>query len=222
MGRELAIEWCGEVPYAEALEVQRKRVEAVRGGSEPDTLLLLEHPPVVTLGRRANEDHLLVSRADFVERGIDVHTVTRGGDVTFHAPGQLVGYAIVDLAARGEADVGAWLRSLESVLIEALAALQIPSTVRPGMTGVFVDTPAGQRPRKIASIGVGIRGWVSYHGFALNVNLDLAGFDRIVACGLHGVEMTSAARELGDAAPADLFDRARHEVAAACARRWSD
>jgi lipoyl(octanoyl) transferase len=221
MARELSIEWRGEVPYAEALEAQMNCVEAVRRGSAPDTLLLLEHPAVITLGRRADQENLLLSREAFAERGIEIHTITRGGDVTFHAPGQLVGYPIVDLEARGEADIGAWLRTLESVLIEAMAALGVAAMVRPGMTGVFIDTPANGRPRKIASIGVGIRGWVTYHGFALNVNPDLGGFDDIVACGLRGVEMTSLARELGEGAPADLFERARHEVASACVRRWS-
>jgi len=221
MARELAIEWLGEVPYAEALELQRKRLEAVRSGAAPDTLLLLEHPPVVTLGRRADPANLLVSPEEFAARGIELHTISRGGDVTFHAPGQLVGYPILDLAARDEADVGAFLRTLEMLLIEALAALGVGGCQRPGTTGVFVETAPGERPRKIASIGVGIRGWVSHHGFALNVDLDLEGFDAIVACGLRDVEMTSAARELSGAAPADLFERARREVATACARRWS-
>jgi lipoyl(octanoyl) transferase len=221
MATELAVEWCGEMPYAEALEVQMRRVADVRSGAAPDTLLLLEHPPVVTLGRRAREEHLILSRDALSARGIEVHRVTRGGDVTLHAPGQLVGYPIFDLAARGEADVGAWLRTLESVLIEALAELGVTGTLRPRTTGVFADTAPGVRPRKLASIGVGIRGWVTYHGFALNVDLDLSHFDAIVACGLHDVDMSSVRRELGDAAPEHLFDRARRAVTAACTRRWS-
>ena len=144
-------------------------------------------------------------------RGIAVHEVGRGGDVTYHAPGQLVGYPIVDLAARGERDVHAWLRTLEELVGAALVELGIGWRRVPGWTGVFTEA-SGPRPRKIASIGVGVRGWVTLHGFALNVDLDLAGFDAIVPCGLSAVEMTSIARELGERAPADLGQRARAAV----------
>ena len=219
MATELVVERLGTVPYAEALELQMKRVEARRAGAAPDALLLLEHPPVVTLGRRSKPEHLLVSREILAARGVAVHEVARGGDVTCHAPGQLVGYAILDLAARGEADVHAHLRNLEAGLIDALGDLDIAASARPGYTGVFVS---GACPaRKIASIGVGLRGWVTCHGFALNVDVDLAQFEAIVPCGLHDVEMTSITRELGDAAPADPMERAATAVADAFARRWA-
>jgi lipoyl(octanoyl) transferase len=219
---ELLIDRLGCVPYAEALELQRKCVEARRSGAGPDRLLLLEHPPVVTLGRSARERHLRESRASLAARGVEVVEVARGGDVTYHAPGQLVGYAILDLEARGRTDVHAFLRELESGLGEALEALGVAWRCLPGWTGVFAaDDRAGAPPRKLASIGVGLRGWITCHGFALNVDLDLAGFDAIVPCGLHAVQMSSLARELGPAVPADLGARALAAVADAFAKRWS-
>jgi lipoate-protein ligase B len=224
MARELAIEWLGTVPYREALELQEKCVEARRAGSAADRILLLEHPPVITLGRGARSDTLLASGADLEARGIEVHRVSRGGDITYHAPGQLVGYLILDLDARGERDVHAFLRSIEEMLGAALLELGVPTRTLAGYTGLFVrsseDAPAAERPRKIASIGVGVRGWVTYHGFALNVEPDLSGFDAIVPCGLDFVEMTSIARELDGEAAADLAERARAAVHAACAARW--
>lgn len=214
---ELAVETLGTLPYAEALERMRKQVEARRTGAAPDTLLLLEHPPVVTLGRSAREEHLRVTPAALRERGIELHRVNRGGDVTYHGPGQLVGYPVVDLAARGLADVGRYLRGLESALVAALGVLGVAAGVEPGCTGVFV---AGARPpRKIASIGVGLRGWVSFHGFALNVSLDPEAFAPIVPCGLHHVQMTSVAQERAEAGGADLDARARDAVADAF-RSW--
>ena len=136
-----------------------------------------------------------------------------------------MGYLVLDLAARGEADVHAFLRGIEASLGEALAELGVSTRTLPGYTGVYVaadpDKSAAASPRKIASIGIGLRGWISYHGFALNVDLDLGGFEAIVPCGLRDVEMTSLARELGAAAPADLAPRARAAVAAAFARRWA-
>jgi lipoate-protein ligase B len=220
--RELAVERLGTVPYAEGLELQMKAVEARRADAAPDRLLLLEHPPVITLGRSARREHLRVSPDVLNARGITLHEISRGGDVTYHGPGQLVGYPILDLAARGEADLHRYLRSLEAVLVEALTTLGVSSRTLPGYTGVFAlaGPECGQRLRKIASIGVGVRGWVTYHGFALNVTLDLAAFDAIVPCGLHGVEMTSVAAELGDAAPAGLGERATEVVADAFGRRW--
>ena len=224
MARELAIEWLGTVPYREALELQEKCVEARRAGAAADKLLLLEHPPVITLGRGARSDTLLASAAELAARGIDVHRVSRGGDITYHAPGQLVGYLILDLAARGERDVHAFLRSIEAMLGDALSELGVPTRTLSGYTGLFVRSgegePAAARPRKIASIGVGVRGWVTYHGFALNVDPDLSGFDAIVPCGLDFVEMTSIARQLAGEAPTDLAARARAAVRAACANRW--
>jgi lipoate-protein ligase B len=134
-----------------------------------------------------------------------------------------VGYPILDLAARGAADVHRYLRGLEAALVEALAGLGVSSRTLPGYTGVFAgSTPdPSRRPRKLASIGVGVRGWVTYHGFALNVSLDLAAFDAIIPCGLHDVEMTSVAAELAGAAPSDLAERARQAVAGGFTRCWS-
>jgi lipoate-protein ligase B len=215
MAPPLEVRELGRVAYADALALQGELLDARRRGACPDTLLLLEHPATITFGRSAHAEHLLASREALSARGVALHEVARGGDVTYHGPGQLVGYPIVDLAARGAADVSRWLRTLEDGLGEALAALGVAWARRPGWTGVFVDAPDAPRPRKIASIGVGVRGWVSWHGFALNVDLDLAGFDPIVPCGLHGVEMTSIARELGARAPADLGERARRAVRAA-------
>ena len=183
------------------------------GGAAPDTLLLLEHPPVVTLGRSARPEHLLAPPAALAARGIELHRVARGGDVTYHGPGQLVGYAIVDLAARGRPDVTAFLRRIEAVLCAALAELGVAAYTRPGWTGVFASPASAGPPRKIASIGIGLRGWVTWHGFALNVSLDPAAFDVIVPCGLREVAMTSVERELGHARPPALELRARELVA---------
>ena len=215
----LEVRELGCVGYRDALALQDELVAARRRGEGADTLLLLEHPPVVTLGRSAHGEHLLLAEDALAERGVELFEVARGGDVTYHAPGQLVGYPIVDLAARDARDVHAWLRTLEELLGGALAELGVPWRRVPGWTGVFADTAENTRPRKIASIGVGVRGWVTLHGFALNVDLDLAGFDAIVPCGLSAVEMTSVARELGDRAPADLSARTRAAVRSAFVAR---
>src|SRR5438876_12143173 len=173
----------GTVPYEEALAWQRQLAEdRIAGRLSHDVLLLLEHPPVVTLGRNSHAEHLLQAE------GIDVFEVERGGDVTFHGPGQLVGYPILDLGAYRK-DLHWYLRTLEQALIDALAILDSPAERRPGFTGVWT------RGRKIASIGVHVKQWVTWHGFALNVTTDLTHFDRIVPCGIQGVEMTSVERE---------------------------
>ncbi len=231
----LGVEWLGLVPYADALELQTKRVEALRAGSGPECLLLLEHPPVLTLGRGGDASHVLASRAALEAADIALHRVSRGGDVTYHGPGQLVGYLILDLTRRGEPDVGHFLRAIEAALIEALGELGLPAHTRAGMTGVFAgslseeprsvgpgqgESPPAGPPRKIASIGIGLRGWVTWHGFALNVSTDLSAFAAIVPCGLHGVAMTSVATELGAKAPAGLDARAREAVGAAFSRRF--
>lgn len=209
----LAVEWLGRVPYAEALALQEARIETRRRGEAGDALLLLEHPPVITLGRRGRDENVLASPEALAARGIAVHRVARGGDATYHGPGQLVGYLIVDLAARGEADAGALLRRIEAALVGVLGALGVEGYTRPGQTGVFAAPGAPGPARKVASIGVGLRGWISWHGFALNVTLDPAAFDLIVPCGLRDVAMTSLARELGALAPADLELRTRGIVA---------
>ncbi len=214
----LQIDWLGPVPYGTALDLQKQAVEDRRAGSVPDRLLLLEHPPVVTFGRSARPENLRVPEAALQARGIELHHVARGGDVTYHGRGQLVGYAVVDLAARGTPDVVSWLRTLEGCLIDALSELGVPAAPEPGKTGVFA---AGSQPlRKLASIGVGVKGWITYHGFALNVTLDPAEFDVIVPCGLHDVSMTSVARELDTPSSPILFMRTREAVASAFARAF--
>ncbi|MDH3521079.1 MAG: lipoyl(octanoyl) transferase LipB [Myxococcales bacterium] len=217
------MESLGCLPYEQALERQQQALVARRAGTAPDTLILLEHPPVVTLGRGADEAHLRLSRQALAARGIAVRDASRGGDVTYHGPGQLVGYPVLDLAARGERDAHRYLRDLEGVLCVALEQLGVTPRRVPGYTGVFVARASGAasaRERKIASIGVGLRGWITYHGFALNVDVDLAGFASVVPCGLQDVEMTSIARELGAATPADLGRRARAAVTRAFLERW--
>jgi lipoate-protein ligase B len=206
----------GRVAYGDALRRQERAVEARRAGARGDLLLLLEHPPVITLGRSARPENLLTPREALAARGVEVHEVARGGDVTYHGPGQLVGYAIVDLAARGMADAPAFLRTLEAALRDALATLGVPADGRAGMTGVFVA--GSEPPRKIASIGVGLRGWVTWHGFALNVTTDPDAFRDIVPCGLRRVAMTSVARETGRRG-AGLFAAARDAVGAAFRER---
>lgn len=200
MGEALSVEWLGRVPYGEALALQEAAVRERAEGRSGDRLLLLEHPPVITLGRSTKPDSILFDAARLHALGIERFEVARGGDVTYHAPGQLVGYPIVDLSAPGRRDVHAFLRQLEAGLIDALEEWAIPACRVDGRTGVFIDRARTRRPggpqRKIASIGVGLRRWVSWHGFALNVDLDLAGFDAIVPCGLADVVMTSIAREL--------------------------
>jgi lipoyl(octanoyl) transferase len=196
--RVLVVE-AGRVPYDRALAWQRTLAEArIDGRLEEDLLLLLEHPPVVTLGRTAREAHVL--RSD----GLDVVAVERGGDVTFHGPGQLVGYPIFDL--RGppyRQDLHWYLRTLEDALIVALAELGIPAERNPGYTGVWTHG------RKIASIGIHVKQWVTWHGFALNVTTDLAQFDRIIPCGIPEVEMTSVERERGEGTgERELWDQA--------------
>ena len=181
----LEVVQAGLVPYAEALEWQRALAQArIDGRLENDLLLLLEHPAVVTLGRISDVGHLL--RRD----GIEVFETERGGDVTFHGPGQLVGYPIIDLS-RHKPDLHWYLRTLEQALIEALTGLGIPAERNAGYTGVWT------RGRKIASIGIHVKQWVTWHGFALNVTTNLTEFERIVPCGIPGVEMTSVARETG-------------------------
>ena len=175
----------GLVPYQEALLRQRRLAEERIAGTLPhDLLWLLEHPAVVTLGRTSHAEHVI--RGD----GVDIVEVERGGDVTYHGPGQLVGYPIFDLRGHRQ-DLHWYLRTLEQALIDALALLGIPAERNPGFTGVWT------RGRKIASIGVHVKHWVTWHGFALNVTTDLTAFDRIVPCGIPGVVMTSVDREAG-------------------------
>jgi lipoyl(octanoyl) transferase len=200
LSEALSVEWVGETAYSDSLALQHQAVADRLAGLTEDRLLLIEHPKVITLGRSTDRANLRFSEARLRELEIELFEVGRGGDITFHAPGQLVGYPIIDLDALDRRDVHAHLRSLEAGLIDALDELSVPAQRMPGWTGVFVDRSRsamrGGPERKIASIGVGIRRWVTFHGFALNVTVDLQGFDSIVPCGLHDVEMTSVAVEL--------------------------
>ena len=194
MTRLLEVVEAGLVSYGEALEWQRELAEdRIAGRLSHDVLLLLEHPPVVTLGRNSHAAHLLRPA------GVEVFEVERGGDVTFHGPGQLVGYPIFDLRAYQQ-DLHWYLRALEQALIDALGILAIPAERNPGLTGVWT------RGRKIASIGIHVKQWVTWHGFALNVTTDLTHFDRIVPCGIQGVEMTSVERERGAGSGEQLWE----------------
>ena len=187
---ELWIVRLGSMAYGEALELQREVARQRISGELPeDLLLLVEHPPVVTLGRSSKEKNLMSSPTFLASRGVELFEVERGGDVTFHGPGQLVGYPIIDLK-RHRLDLHWYLRSVEEALIRTLSRYGIPGERSTGYTGVWT---AG---RKIASIGVHARDWVTWHGFALNVVTDLSYFDLIVPCGIQGVEMTSIAKEM--------------------------
>ena len=179
----------GETPYAEALALQREIAAAVKEGTAPDTVILLEHPPVVTVGRRTDEGEIHVP----TDAGVQVVETDRGGKSTFHGPGQLVCYPILDLNRHGR-DVRKYCRDLEEALIGTLAAFGLEGERIEGLTGVWLTRP----PRKIASIGVHISRWVTTHGYALNVDLDPAPFTEwITACGLEDAAFTTVARELG-------------------------
>ena len=176
-------------PYGEILELQRAVARArIAGDVEHDVLLLVEHHPVVTLGRTAKAANLVATPELLAARGVERFEVERGGDVTFHGPGQLVGYPIIDLKAHKQ-DLHWYLRQLEDALIRTLAQWRIPAERNPGLTGVWTGG------RKIASIGVHARNWVTWHGFALNVSVDLSYFDLMVPCGISGVVMTSMEQE---------------------------
>ena len=204
----------GRVPYAEALALQRAlveqryraRLEAPQGSGVPDILLLVGHPHVLTLGVRGDggRSHILAAPDVLAERGVEVHEAGRGGDITYHGPGQLVGYPIVDLAP-DRRDVHRYVRDLEEVLIRTAAGYGIEAGRVEGLTGVWVGRD------KLAAIGVRIARWITSHGFALNVTTDLSYFDLVVPCGIHDRGVTSLARLLGR--PVDILD-AEERVAA--------
>jgi lipoyl(octanoyl) transferase len=184
----------GLVPYGEALDLQRSLAAAVSEGARAETVVLLEHPPVVTLGRRTETDRE-VHIPDDAE--VEVAETDRGGKSTFHGPGQLVCYPVLDLRHHGK-DVKRYVRDLEEALLRTLAAFALEGVRYEGLTGVWMPPGGGQGPRKIASIGVHVRRWVTTHGYALNVDLDPAPFtDWITACGLEDAQFTTMARELG-------------------------
>jgi lipoyl(octanoyl) transferase len=184
-GNGMECRWLGRVSYEEALAEQECIVGELARGETPETLLLLEHTPVFTIGRTPDQSSLR-------EPGRlphPVHVINRGGQATYHGPGQLVGYPLIDLRPRGQ-DLHKYLRSVEDLVVRACRAMDVDATTRNGLTGVWV------RERKIASIGVGVRRWISMHGFALNVTEEsLAPFSHITPCGIQGVQMTCLERE---------------------------
>lgn len=198
----IAVRWLGRLDFASGLAVQERALEAhARDG---DVLLLLEHEPVYTTGRGGDA-------ANLPGGDVEVHRISRGGDVTFHGPGQLVGYPVLELRRRG-GDVHRYLRALEEGLVETCGALGLVAFRRPGWTGAWVGD-GSSRSRKIASIGVGVRRGITQHGFALNVSVDLGAFAAIVPCGIEGVVMTSFEAE-GMAPPPLVEDVARIAAAA--------
>ena len=184
----------GYMAYRDALAWQHRTAAAVRGESSADALALLEHPPVYTMGARGGQNHMLASDDDLHDRGAELIMTDRGGDITFHGPGQLMLYAILNLRRRMLRPVD-HVRRLERTIVETLAAFGIQGRPIKGRPGVWIG------PRKIAALGVSVRGGVTMHGAALNVTNDLAWFNAIVPCGLHGLGVTSMARELGTAPP---------------------
>lgn len=223
MSESLAVVDLGRQRYGDTLALQRElRRRRLAHEIADDLLLLVEHDPVITLGRGTKVESLPLAPAELEQHGIEVHEVERGGDVTYHGPGQLVGYPILDLS-RHRQDLHWYLRRLEAGLIAALASLAVPAERSPGFTGVWT------RGRKIASIGVHVKQWVTLHGFALNVTTNLEPFGLIVPCGIRDVVMTSVAAERraetgtetgarADTAvvsPAALWSQARDAVIAA-------
>ena len=184
----------GRLPYDAALAKQLELVEQRRSGEIQDTVLLLEHDPVYTIGRTRDQSSL----RDAERLPHPVVEISRGGQATYHGPGQLVGYLILDLSAYGR-DLHVYLRALEDVLIKTCADLELATGRREGLTGVWCGN------RKLASIGVGVRHWISLHGFAINVCGDLSPFDSITPCGISDVEMSSVSDELGRAVAVDEF-----------------
>jgi len=211
MMSRLIVQDLGRRAYGEVLELQRALCrQRIAGEIDEDILLLVEHDPVVTLGRGTRADSLPLSKPELERRGVEVFEVERGGDVTFHGPGQLVGYPVLDLRQHRE-DLHWYLRRLEAGLIGGLGRLGLVAGTNPGLTGVWTGG------RKIASIGIHVKQWVTFHGFALNVSTDLSYFDLIVPCGIKDVIMTSVAAELGRADSAVLWEESRYAVIAGMA-----
>jgi len=186
MADELWVANAGRIPYLEAVELQTRLRERRQAGEIPDALLLLEHPPVYTKGRRSERADLPMGEEWYESQGIEVQATSRGGRVTYHGPGQIVGYPIMAIG-----DVGAYLRTMESAIIAALADEGVEAEIRDGLTGVWVGE------RKIGSIGLHVSKGITMHGFAVNVDNDLQPFEWIVPCGIDGVRMTSLYLETG-------------------------
>ena len=199
----LQVRWLGRVEYREAWQLQHELVAARRNDEIGDQLLLLEHPPVLTLGRHAKPEHIRASDSELASRGVEVIRVERGGEVTYHGPGQLVAYPIVKLADRG-IYVRPFVRALEQSMIDTAAGYGVLAGRREGYPGTWCDAES-PNPRKLGALGLRIEGGVTYHGIALNITTDLADFELIDPCGLADAEVTSIAREADwpahDAAP---------------------
>jgi lipoate-protein ligase B len=202
--------WLGHIEYRKALKLQLDCVERRAAGDIPDTLLLLTHPHVYTIGRVGSDANLLVPADSLLREGITVEKISRGGDITYHGPGQLVGYPIVHLS---KPDVHRFVRSVEKALIDALSDFGVRGRRIDGLTGVWVER------KKIASIGIGVRRWITYHGFALNVNTDLSYFRRIHLCGLKGAEATSVSEVTGKET---RMEEVREAVARTCEKYLRD
>ena len=219
----IAAHWLGRVPYREAWDLQKRLAAARASGAIGDQLLLLEHPAVLTLGRQADESHVIAPAPLLEARGIELLRVERGGEVTYHGPGQLVAYPILHLAERGLL-LRSYVRALEAALIATCAASGVAAGRRDGHPGCWVD-PDGARPRKIGALGIRVERGVAYHGIALNVDVSLADFDLIDPCGMPGLGSTSIAAELGrrDEAPStDRVGEAAGAFAPALARALGD
>jgi len=215
---QLDVRRLGRIDYQAGLELQATLVEERRAGTIGDTLLLLEHPPVITLGvkTRQGPNHIIASEEELAREGVAVHETGRGGDVTYHGPGQLVGYPILDLKP-DRCDVHVYVRDLEDVLMRTVADFGITGTRVQGLSGVWVGEPG--KERKIAAIGVRISRWITSHGFALNVATDLRHFRLIVPCGITDRSVTSLEQELGHSVPmADVESAAATHFAAVFAR----
>jgi lipoyl(octanoyl) transferase len=195
-GAPLEARWLGRIDYREAHSLQKRLVDERATGRIGDQLLLLEHPPVLTLGKRSDPAHILATAGELERRGIAIEHIERGGEVTYHGPGQLVAYPIVGLHERGLL-LRPFVRALEAALVETCAAHGVAAGRRDGQPGCWCD-PDGTEPRKIGALGLRVERGVSYHGIALNVTVDLGDFELIDACGMPGAVSTSIARELGD------------------------
>jgi lipoyl(octanoyl) transferase len=217
---DLEVRWLGRLDYREAWRIQHELVAARAAGEAPDTLLMLEHPAVLTLGRQSNENHILASATDLAQRGIEVIRVERGGEVTYHGPGQLVAYPIIRLVDRGLL-IRPFVRALERAMAQTAAAFGVMAGPREGLPGLWCDADS-DRPRKLGALGLRVERGVSYHGIALNVTTDLKDFELIDPCGMPTAEVTSIARELkwtgDDAIPStDSVERAADHFARALA-----
>jgi lipoate-protein ligase B len=188
----------GQLPYVDAVAVQKRLENARHAGDIPDVLLLLEHPPVYTKGRRSDPSELAMGEDWYRMQGIEVTETDRGGRVTYHGPGQLVGYPIADLKAYGD-DVHRFVRGIEQTMIAALSTMGVEAQCIKDLTGVWTlgDPPPAGAAKKIGSIGIHVNRGITTHGLAINVNNDLQPFEWIVPCGIEGVQMTSVCRELG-------------------------